>query len=727
MSLEINTLYRFDGFEMNPANRVFGFHGTPIVIPARAFDLLLYMARNPERLLTKEELMKAAWGDMIVEEGNLTQNVFLLRKALSVRSSTESKLIVTVAGRGYWFAGHVERIAVQPPDTGTLEIPVNGATQPPETAPASPQAAGKRMYPNRWFIMGAVVGAAALAALIVFPGGSRRQRNKPIPLPHRVTASAIENPVTSMALSPDGRYLAYDDPQAITIKTLQSGETRSIPLGPRARPGRVIWYPDGTRLLVGQSVNDSPGIFVLSLLSGKLSPLRENAQNPVVSPDGARIADTDGSFRELWLMGANGENAGRILTVTAPDKIYPMFWSPDGGRIWFARVHWDKDHEAITIESCDLGGASRTVALSDNRLLALDLLPRGRLIYALRENSQNFTNLWELPVDPASGKAAGPPRKLTDWTGFSISGITAAADGKHVAILNGTWQADVYIGDLRAGGAELANTRRFTLDDSDDGPAFWTPDDQAVVFESNRNGRSQVFRQRLDQSVPELLSMDSGEAVDPQFGGPWIYYRSVPLGGRTSWNQPSTMRRLPSNGGASSDVLRDVGMDIGCASAQPRICVLERLSGNVLTFYRFDHDKGQGAEIGHMEFESSRSPYFEVSPDGSEIAAVDQRGAGNRIRRIPMNGGAASEVEVPGRRVLAGLRWASDGKGWFVNSPTPDNGEYLLHVNLRGESKVLYEQPEDGRTTYGIPSHDGKHLAFLRWTAATNVWMIDDF
>ncbi len=219
-------------------------------------------------------------------------------------------------------------------------------------------------------------------------------------------------------------------------------------------------------------------------------------------------------------MGGNGENARQILTVTPPDKMYPMFWSPDGGRIWFARVHWDKDHEAITIETCDLKGASRTVALSDNNLRAFTLLPLpgGRLICALRENSQNFTNLWELPVDPASGTAAGPPHKLTDWTGFSISGITATADGKRVALLNGTWQADVYVGDLRAGGAELANPRRFTLDDSDDAPAFWTADDRALVFESNRKGRSQVFRQRLDESTPELLSMDSGEAVDRSSG-----------------------------------------------------------------------------------------------------------------------------------------------------------------------------------------------------------------
>jgi len=48
-------------------------------------------------------------------------------------------------------------------------------------------------------------------------------------------------------------------------------------------------------------------------------------------------------------------------------------------------------------------------------------------------------------------------------------------------------------------------------------------------------------------------------------------------------------------------------------------------------------------------------------------------------------------------------------------------------VNPGGKSQVLFEQAVDGLNTWGIPSPDGKHLAFLRWTTASNVWMIDDF
>jgi DNA-binding winged helix-turn-helix (wHTH) protein/Tol biopolymer transport system component len=611
MGFETNALYRFEGFEVDPANRTFAHGGKPIAIPSRAFDLLLYMARNTQRLLTKEELMKAVWGDTIVEESNLTQSVFLLRKALSAQPSKENKLIVTVPGRGYRFAAQVEHIAIPPPGSGAPEVSADGPANLPEVVPSQPQAAGKVRHPNRWrsrwFIMGAVVGASAIAALVVFPGGAIRQRNKPTPLPYRVTSNALENPVATFAISPNGKYLAYTDAQSITIKALPSGETRTIPLGSGVVPSRVIWYPDATRLIVGERVNNLSGLFVLSILGGKLSPLRENAMNAAVSPDGARVAYTDGSIRELWLIDGNGENPRRILTATS-DWLFPMSWSPDGDRVWFVRVHSEKEQQRITLETCDLQGARRTVVLSDNRIRALRLLPRGRLIYAALEGPQNFTNLWELPVDPALGKPAGPPRKLTNWTNFSISGISATADGKQVALLNGRWQADVYVGDLRAEGRELANTRRLTLDESDDYPAFWTPDGQSVVFSSNRNGRFQVFRQRLDQSVPELLSMDSEDAMFPRFGGPWIYFRSLPAGTSLSWNEPLTLRRIPMEGGASSDLIRGAGIDVGCASERPDICVLVRLRGKLLTFYRFDHAKGQGGEIGHMDFDSAPVP-----------------------------------------------------------------------------------------------------------------------
>ena len=110
MVLKNKTLYRFEGFEMDPVNRVFTRDGKPIFLHSRTFDLLLYMVRNGGRLLTKDELMNAIWGDTAVEEANLTQGVFLLRKALGANQRDGAKLIVTVPGRGYRFLPAVKEV-----------------------------------------------------------------------------------------------------------------------------------------------------------------------------------------------------------------------------------------------------------------------------------------------------------------------------------------------------------------------------------------------------------------------------------------------------------------------------------------------------------------------------------------------------------------------------------------------------------------------------------------
>src|SRR5580693_2033306 len=107
--------YRFGSFEIHPASRTVTNGTEPVAITSRAFDLLLYMVRNPQRLLTKEELLNAVWADAAVEEGNLSQSVFLLRKAINLRNAVDGNsrpepLVVTIPGRGYQFAAAVEEV-----------------------------------------------------------------------------------------------------------------------------------------------------------------------------------------------------------------------------------------------------------------------------------------------------------------------------------------------------------------------------------------------------------------------------------------------------------------------------------------------------------------------------------------------------------------------------------------------------------------------------------------
>jgi DNA-binding winged helix-turn-helix (wHTH) protein/Tfp pilus assembly protein PilF len=140
------TVYRFGSFVVHPASRTVTDGAAAVAIPSRVFDLLLYMVRNPRRLLTKDELLTAVWADAAVEEGNLSQSVFLLRKALG---GNAEPLIVTVPGRGYQFAGAVEEIA-----------PAQ-AEQIPAPAPAPPA------RQSRLLLLGFGTAAALICAFSV--------------------------------------------------------------------------------------------------------------------------------------------------------------------------------------------------------------------------------------------------------------------------------------------------------------------------------------------------------------------------------------------------------------------------------------------------------------------------------------------------------------------------------------------------------------------------------
>ena len=67
----VSDLYRFGPFALDPRRRTLSRAGSPVSLNPKAFDVLIFLVQNPHRLVTKEELLQAVWGDTFVEEGNL--------------------------------------------------------------------------------------------------------------------------------------------------------------------------------------------------------------------------------------------------------------------------------------------------------------------------------------------------------------------------------------------------------------------------------------------------------------------------------------------------------------------------------------------------------------------------------------------------------------------------------------------------------------------------------
>lgn len=95
------SVYRFDRFEVKPAERRLLAAGVPARLGARAFDMLVCLIEHRDRLVTKQELLEAVWPGLVVEENNLSVQVSALRKILG------AGLIATVPGRGFRFAAEV--------------------------------------------------------------------------------------------------------------------------------------------------------------------------------------------------------------------------------------------------------------------------------------------------------------------------------------------------------------------------------------------------------------------------------------------------------------------------------------------------------------------------------------------------------------------------------------------------------------------------------------------
>jgi len=103
-----DSVFEFGGFHLDSTRRLlFGADGESIPLNSRAFDTLLFLIEHRGELLDKSTLMRAIWPNAVVEDNNLNQSIFALRRVLG-EAPGDHRFIVTVPGRGYRFVAPVE-------------------------------------------------------------------------------------------------------------------------------------------------------------------------------------------------------------------------------------------------------------------------------------------------------------------------------------------------------------------------------------------------------------------------------------------------------------------------------------------------------------------------------------------------------------------------------------------------------------------------------------------
>ncbi len=199
--------YEFGRFRLKMAERTLLREGELVPLTPKVFDILITLVEHSGQVVSKDDLMKRVWPSTYVEEGNLTQNISLLRKALG-ETPGGVQFIETVPRRGYRFVGEIREAS----NGGSTPVPVETVTDseivshqdiststPVVSIPASnSRFAGFKRTPAFAAVGGLVV--IALVGLFYFTGWGMSGNNEAI-------GSIAVLPFVDESSDPDAQYI----------------------------------------------------------------------------------------------------------------------------------------------------------------------------------------------------------------------------------------------------------------------------------------------------------------------------------------------------------------------------------------------------------------------------------------------------------------------------------------------------------------------------------------
>jgi DNA-binding winged helix-turn-helix (wHTH) protein/Tol biopolymer transport system component len=353
--------YAFGPYRVDVAARRVSRGPDTIALPSRAFDTLVYLIEHRERLVDKEELLRAVWQDVIVTDDSLIHAVSVLRRTLV--HPEHRPLIETVPRRGYRFvlpvdAGDETR---QPPDT-----PLDG----PRSAAATPVAVPQSRHVQPWSPWLWPAGATLVLIGIAMFLPARA----PTTAPDAVDTIRLYQPpppgtaiVSGGMLSPDGQHLVFvardltSGKSALWLRRLQSSDLRRL----RDTEGasKPFWSPDSRRIgffaADGIAIVDLDGERTQSVVRVDVAPA-----GGTWGPDDTIVfADWTNGLYAVHASGAGGVRQLRRLDRSAQEiaHTWPQFL-PDGRHYLYHAMSLDRARTGVYVASADDSAAELLLA-----------------------------------------------------------------------------------------------------------------------------------------------------------------------------------------------------------------------------------------------------------------------------------------------------------------------------------------------------------------------------
>jgi len=324
----MSSFYRFGQFVLDPARRTLSRADSPVSLTPKAFDVLLFLVQNPNRLVTKEELLQAVWGDTVVEEGNLTQYISHLRKALG-DDSEDIRLIVTIARKGYQFTARVTVAeAADIAKYATLQV---AATETSETDARPVEFPAKekvtklpsaRFRSRKWFAAAALLTVIAAAVWLYWS----YRRGVTLSATDTIVLADVKNetsdPVFDDSLDTALRYEMDQTPYLNILgmdKVLGTLAQLNLPPTTKLTPevARQICGKTNSKLVISQSISDAGNGYHLQMRA------LDCGSGATLAQEQAEIGKRDEVVHELGITAARlraklGEPSGSLARFNQP-------------------------------------------------------------------------------------------------------------------------------------------------------------------------------------------------------------------------------------------------------------------------------------------------------------------------------------------------------------------------------------------------------------------------
>jgi len=722
-------IYVFSEFRLDPSRRLLTRNGEALALHGKAFDLLLALIENRDRLLLKDELLAKVWEGQFVEENNLAVQISVLRK-LFHESGKAPRFIVTVPGKGYRFVSPVEY-----DNHNVATESVNGF----EGLNGSAGALGHKFWEQvvaetrasrknylLWICLGVLFLGGSLALLV---WRVTNENNSP-----QTTANVSHAPLVQVAsarkvtstgsartatISPDGKmflYSAGDRGQTgLWLGDVNSGQRIELRPPADAKYRGLAFAPDGQSVyyVVAEEQNPNGALYRSSILGGVPEKLRDIVNTQIaIAPDGKQFAyvRSDSKANRSFLVVAELQGTNEREIASRPiDQSFVWetpSWSPDGKLISIAADAGEFEGVELFVVTVENGAVNQLAEGTKWRTVrATEWLmdEAGVLAVASGRDSWIASQIYHISypdgvvgnINPdlilysSSLKLASDNRTLltTQVQRMGNIWISPAEDltkAKQITFgslerLDGWWDLSwtpqgKLLHSAVAGQVltiwktdpKVGKQQQLTSSNFASFRSSTTDDGRFSVFESNRSGSPEIWRSNLDGEDARQLTSD-GENSWPHVSpdGRWIAFKK-----------------------------RDRFL------------------------WRMNID---GADAVRLTEEPASSPSF--SPNAKYIACVyEPEGERQRIAILSIDGGKPIKLfDVPSSSNLSlGLRWTRDTKAvtyrdWVYGIWRQDLGG--------GEPTRLSGLPRE--KIYGYDwSHDGKEFAFTYGSYISDVVLI---